>query len=210
MDFNDILHMNKKRGRLPSSLQRCTLFRNRINNYNLIDMGNSIFFYTWKGPLTHGGMRLYEELDHVLCNSIWRNMYLEAHVRVLHRMEFSDHHHVFLTLMDKEFTQVPKSFKFECAWLFENSFEDMLKPAWNIHHLLFRNLDSFKTTALQWKLRNIGSIQRNEIHLLSPFQGIKKAIQNDRDHEGVKKVKKKMKVNLSKIFIPRGTYLVST
>lgn len=85
-------------------------------------------------------------------------MYPEAHVNVLHRLDFSDHHLVLLTLMDKEFRQVPISFKFECAWLVENSFKDMLKSACNNHHSILNNLDSFKTTASQWNLHNIGSI----------------------------------------------------
>lgn len=73
--------------------------------------------------------RIYEKLDRVFCNALWRNLYPEAHVKVLHRMELSDHHLVLLTLMDKDLRQVPKSFKFECAWLVENTFEKMLKSA---------------------------------------------------------------------------------
>lgn len=38
-NFNNILHLNEKKGGLPDSLGRCNLFQNCINNCNLIDMG---------------------------------------------------------------------------------------------------------------------------------------------------------------------------
>ncbi|CAL5206850.1 unnamed protein product [Lathyrus oleraceus] len=192
-NFNDILHLNEKRGGLPTSLHRCTLFQNRINNCKLIDMGNFGFPFTLRGLLTHGGICIYEKLDRVLCNDMWRNMYPEAHANVLHRLDFSDHHHVLLTLMDKEFRQVPKSFKFKCAWLVENSFKDMLKSAWNNHHSILNNLDSFKTTASQWNLHSICSIRKEKLHLLYWLQGIKKAVQ-----EGLRKLEKKIQIFLSK------------
>lgn len=125
-------------------------------------------------------------------------MYPEAHVNVLHRLDFSDHHLVLLTLMDKELRQVPKSFKFECAWLVENSFKDMLKSACNNHHSILNNLDSFKTTASQWNLHNIGSILKEKLHLLCWLQGIQKVVQADRDHEGLRKLEKKIQISLSK------------
>lgn len=89
-------------------------------------MGSFGFPFTWCGPVSHWGMRIYVKLDCVLYNDRWRNMYPEAHVKVLHHLEFSDHHPVLLTLMDKDLSQVPKEFKFECAWLVEPSFEYLL------------------------------------------------------------------------------------
>lgn len=71
----------------------------------------------------------HEKLDRVLCNVIWRNSYPKAHVKVLHRLEFSDHHPLLLTLVDKDLRKVPKSFKFECSWLIEDSFDHLLKTS---------------------------------------------------------------------------------
>ncbi|KAI5418380.1 uncharacterized protein LOC127136722 [Lathyrus oleraceus] len=124
-EFNDFLHLNEKRDGLPTSLRRCTLFQNCTNRCNLLDMGSFGFPLTWRGPVSYRGMRIYEKLDCVICNNRWRNMYLEAHVKVLHCLEFSDHHTVLLTLMDKDLTKVPKAFKIECAWLVEPSIEDL-------------------------------------------------------------------------------------
>ncbi|KAI5404272.1 hypothetical protein KIW84_051430 [Lathyrus oleraceus] len=121
-----------------------------------------------------------------------------AHVKVLHHLEFSDHHLVLLTLMDKDLSQVPKEFKFECAWLVEPSFEYLLNSSWNTHQSLLSNLESFKTTVMQWKLHNIGSIRKEKLQLMHHLEGIQKVIQDGRDHEGLRKLEKQIQTYLSK------------
>lgn len=74
-DFNDILHLNAKIGGLPHTLRRFNLFKTRINKCNLLDMGCFGFSYSWRGPVTHRGMKIYEKLDCILCNDRWRNLY---------------------------------------------------------------------------------------------------------------------------------------
>lgn len=133
-DFNDILHLNEKIGGLAASLRKFTLFQQRTNSCDLMDLVSSGFPYTWRGPLTHDKMRLYEKLDRIFSNASWSILYPEAHVKVLHRIEFSNHHPVLLTLVDKDFCKIPKYFKFECAWLVEDNFEHMLNVAWIINH----------------------------------------------------------------------------
>lgn len=59
-------------------------------------------------------------------------------------MDFSDNHPMLLTLVAKELRKVPKTFKFECAWLIDDTFEDMLKTSWDIRHPLL----------LTWSLSN--------------------------------------------------------
>lgn len=140
-------------------------------------MGSFGFPFSWRGPVTYWRMRIYEKLDLVFCNDTSRDMYSEALVRVLHRLEFFDHHPILLTLMDKDFRQAPKSFKFECARLVKNSFEDMLKATWNNQQSLLLNLESFKITSTQWNLLNIGSIHKEKLQLLRRLHGIQKAVQ---------------------------------
>lgn len=67
--------------------------------------------------MAHGGMRIYEKLDGIFCNAYRRNLYLEAQLKVLYRLDYSNHHYVLITLMDKDLRQIPKSFKFECVSL---------------------------------------------------------------------------------------------
>lgn len=87
VDFDDILHLNEKIGGLPTCIRRCTVFQNRINKCNLIDMGSFGFPFK-RGSLTHRSMDIYEKLDRVFCNDRLRNMYPISCVKVIHRLGF--------------------------------------------------------------------------------------------------------------------------
>ncbi|KAI5391074.1 hypothetical protein KIW84_076078 [Lathyrus oleraceus] len=66
-----------------------------------MDLGSSEYKYTRRGPINHGGCRVYERLDRVLGNDQWRLQFPEAQV------------------------------KFESAWVLENSYQAMLQEAWD-------------------------------------------------------------------------------
>ncbi|GAU35497.1 hypothetical protein TSUD_384520 [Trifolium subterraneum] len=67
-DFNDIMCTEEKRGGVVASRRKCTIFKDRINSCKLIDLGAVGPKYTWRGPLFHGGQRIFERLDRALCN----------------------------------------------------------------------------------------------------------------------------------------------
>lgn len=48
--------------------RKCASFRNRINMCKLIDLGSIDPKFTWRGPIYHGGQRIYEKLDRAMCN----------------------------------------------------------------------------------------------------------------------------------------------
>lgn len=52
--------------------------------------------FTWRGPIYHGGQRIYEKLDRVLCNEEWHMDFSESHEKVLTRVAFSDHHPILI------------------------------------------------------------------------------------------------------------------
>lgn len=46
-DFNDILSQEEKKGGAPINVRKCNLFRERINNCDLMDMGYVGSRFTW-------------------------------------------------------------------------------------------------------------------------------------------------------------------
>lgn len=50
--------------------------------------------------MQQGGIRIYERLDGALRNDEWRVLFPDAQVRVLPRMEFSDHHPIIISLKE--------------------------------------------------------------------------------------------------------------
>jgi hypothetical protein len=79
-DFNDIACAEEKRGGVIASSRKCSIFRDRINTCSLIDIGAMGPKFTWRGPVYHGGQRIFERLDRALCNSQWRIMFLDGYM----------------------------------------------------------------------------------------------------------------------------------
>lgn len=114
-NFNDIREGFEKRGRSSPFDKKCALFQDRLNACKLLDLGSTSHKFTWRGVIGHGGLRVYERLDMALSNDEWRLQYPDAQVRVLTRIDYSDHHHILVSLKDNIIRDMIKVFKFECA-----------------------------------------------------------------------------------------------
>ncbi|MCH97659.1 hypothetical protein A2U01_0018655, partial [Trifolium medium] len=84
-DFNDIKDKSEKKGGAPINHRKCALFKERINQCRLIDLGSIGSRYTWRGPLYNGVDRIYERLDRAMSNDAWRISFPNAIVKVLPR-----------------------------------------------------------------------------------------------------------------------------
>lgn len=52
--------------------RKCYRFRERVNASNLMDPELVRNKYTWKGPMIHGEVKVYERFNITLCNDSWR------------------------------------------------------------------------------------------------------------------------------------------
>ncbi|CAJ2632310.1 uncharacterized protein LOC123889201 [Trifolium pratense] len=151
-DFNDIACMEEKRGGVSASLRRCNKFSERINACNLMDMGAMGPKFTWRGPIYHGGQRIYERLDRALCNEKWRTNFPDGSVKVLTRVAFSDHHPLLISPLDDTYIRAPRQFRFESAWLLDNTYQAMLAESWRRELSVPHNLDNVQRGITNWKL----------------------------------------------------------
>lgn len=115
--LNDILSVSEKRGGVKASTKRCDFFRERVESYKLMDLESSRHRYTWRGPIYQGGVQIYERLDRALCNNIWRIEFLNAYIKVLTRMKFSDHHPILISLKEKDTCERSRRFHFKSVCL---------------------------------------------------------------------------------------------
>lgn len=92
-----------------------------------MDIRYTRYKYTWREPTFNGQIGVYEKLDRVFSNNTWKMQFSEAHVKVLTRLDYLDHHPILVALSDNVYMRVPISLKFECAWVVEDSYEDMIK-----------------------------------------------------------------------------------
>lgn len=86
--------------------------------------------FTWKGPLILGYDRIFKKLDRGLCNIEWRQRFQDAGIKVLLRLECSDHNPLLLFLQEERGSGMERPFRFEAAWMLRDNFVPILKENW--------------------------------------------------------------------------------
>lgn len=139
----------------------------------------------------------------ILYNANWRIKFLEVQVKVkvIVRVNFSDHHHILATLKDKGRRNTIRAFKFECFWVIKETYEDMIKETWNDNINLVNNLLRVKRKASDWNLQTVRSIQIKNNILLRRISGIHKVIQEGRGHTGLSILEKNFQNELTKTLL---------
>ncbi|GAU13502.1 hypothetical protein TSUD_127990 [Trifolium subterraneum] len=198
-DFNDVACAEEKKGGVMASITRCTKFRDRMNAANLIDMGAMGPKFTWRGPLYHGGQRIYERLDRALCNEQWRLNFPDGFVKVLARVEFSDHHPILISPKDSPYIRAPRQFRFEAAWLLDSTYNLMLTASWRSDRSMLNNLESVKQSIQQWKLQTIDQVLMQKKELMARLAGIQVRLQNGSRGGGMGRLEDKLQNELSTI-----------
>ncbi|KAI9111091.1 hypothetical protein K1719_017966 [Acacia pycnantha] len=76
-DFNDIATPDERTGGIGGSALQCSLFSDRLQACNLMDIGAVGSKFTWRGPKLSNGRRLYERLDRVVSNQEFLSAFSE-------------------------------------------------------------------------------------------------------------------------------------
>ncbi|XP_058774367.1 uncharacterized protein LOC131648642 [Vicia villosa] len=139
-DFNDITYVSEKKGGVTPSLSRCKRLRDRMELCRVSDVESRRPIFTWRGPIYRGGQRIYEKLDRALSNDEWRMRFPDSYVKVLMRVDFSDHHPILINLKEDNFDRHEKHFRFENAWLTNDTYGNMLRDVWKEDKDVVQNL----------------------------------------------------------------------
>jgi hypothetical protein len=81
-------------------------------------------------------------------------MFPEAIVKVLPRIDFSDHHLILIMLQGIHHTQRKNKFRFEKAWMYHDTYKDLVKHQWNKNDALPHNISHMEVELNKWK-RNV-------------------------------------------------------
>ncbi|GAU51239.1 hypothetical protein TSUD_129860 [Trifolium subterraneum] len=157
-DFNDIASADEKGGGVTASRRKCNIFKERIDACNLIDMGAMGPKFTWRGPIFHGGQRIFERLDLALCNDQWRLKFPDGFVKVLTRLDYSDHHPILISSLHVPHSVAERQFRFESAWLLEDKYNNMLQQSWIKDGAIISNLHTVMTNIKVWKLQTMDQV----------------------------------------------------
>jgi exonuclease III len=173
-DFNDITSQAEKQGGAPVSLRRCNNFLDNINDCKLIDLGAVGSKFTWRGPLVIGHERIFERLDRAMSNDEWRLMFPEAIVKVLPRIEFSDHHPIIIMLQGIPPLMQRSKFRFEKAWMYHPNYDEFIKQQWNTSSTLPEKVVNMADEFVKWKRDVFGSINKRKADLMARINGIQR------------------------------------
>ncbi|PNX94494.1 ribonuclease H, partial [Trifolium pratense] len=198
-DFNDIMHPSEKKGGVPATQRRCDKFMDRINDCSLLDCGAIGPKYTWCGPIFHGGDRIFERLDRALSNDNWRIGFPNAIVKVLPRVNFSDHHPLLIDLFGSGNFQCLRNFKFESAWLLEESYVAMLESCWDGTSPIYEQLTNLTQAIKEWKNISIEKVNIKKRELLARIGGIQRRAQGGRNNRFLVKLEAELQKELAHI-----------
>jgi len=198
-DFNDIACSAEKRGGVDASFRKCSKFVEIINVCKLIDLGYVGSKFTWRGPIYHGGCRIFERLDRALCNDNWRVEYPEAYVKVLPRLDFSDHHSILICPFGDAHVVAPRQFRFESAWQLEASYRDMLVSCWEGDKPIQDNLQNLQSVIKDWKFKTLDVVLAKKRKLMARIGGIQNRLQNGGSFYRLCELEKNLQLELSEI-----------
>ncbi|PNY12420.1 ribonuclease H [Trifolium pratense] len=198
-DFNDIVCAEEKKGGAAASGRKCKIFKTRIDACSLIDIGAMGPKFTWRGPKYHGGQRIYERLDRALCNGQWRLLFPDGYVKVLTRLEFSDHHPILISPKEVPHPSAPRQFKFESAWLLEEEYDSMLRQCWNSDSTVIENLTNAEREIKAWRFHSIDDVLYKKRELMARIKGTQRRLQTGPYNRGLKRLEQKLQGELSHI-----------
>ena len=114
-DFNKVLMSSETFGGQPMNIRRAMKFQECLNLCGMMDMGFSGARYTWSN-LREVTENIQERLDLSFCNASWRQMYPEASVKHMTRIN-SNNFPILVELESSTSLNLPQPFRFQPGWL---------------------------------------------------------------------------------------------
>ena len=155
-DFNEPLANEDKFGGRPVSINRSLLFKECLDNCNMVDMGFNGLKFTWTNRREISSL-IQERIDRFFMNPSWCLLYPDAKVTHLTRCH-SDHCPVLMETNPCRPMQMNRPFKFQSFWLSDPSFPSVVNQAWRHPRNLREAIDIFATQANMWNKNHFGNI----------------------------------------------------
>ncbi|CAH9084787.1 unnamed protein product [Cuscuta epithymum] len=127
-DFNDMLHLNEKRGRVEHPQWLINGFREVVRECDLVDIPlQGRQFTWWKSLGTEDAIE--ERLDRAMGNNGWLDMFPLCRLTNL-VTSHSDHSPILLETEAQTYIFHRRQFKFENSWLTEQELNQVVERGW--------------------------------------------------------------------------------
>ncbi|MBA0631995.1 hypothetical protein Godav_000815 [Gossypium davidsonii] len=127
-DFNEIAYMLEKRGGLVRQESQMRKFRDMLSDCVISNLRYTRQWFTWEKGHTASN-NIHERLDRAVVNDEWWSLFSNYKVSHLSHF-FSDHCPLLLNSKVESLSTKVHHFRFEAAWLLEDSCETMVKKLW--------------------------------------------------------------------------------
>lgn len=159
-DFNGILLPSEVKGG-HYSLNNASKFAGMMEECGLLDLGATSSSFTWYRK-NEGLHRISKRLERAISDCNWRNMFPEAYVENLNRLQ-SDHRPILLRCCRFTPPKKDKPFHFQVAWLTHKDFPRVVRYAWEKGgHSVMHGLKHVKDDASDFNSRVFGNIFRKK------------------------------------------------
>lgn len=171
-DFNAYLFEEEKQGGGRPNRRSISQFADCVETCGLLDLGFNGPKFTWSNG------RVHERLDRCLIKGVWDSHIPDAKIWHLNQLK-SDHRPVLLKINSS--TSMHQSsysplFRFQAAWLTDDSFSEVVKKAWDDDKDWFEATNRFVGSARVWNKNYFGNIFRKKERILRRLKGIGVAI----------------------------------
>ncbi|XP_075650139.1 uncharacterized protein LOC142620669 [Castanea sativa] len=155
-DFNEVLSSADKCGGNPINMRRAQIFKECLDECNLINLGFQGSKYTWVNKQEIGHF-IQEWLDRAFANQDWVNLYPKASITHLTRVH-SDHCPILLCLDKPPSLRLTRLFRFQPIWMSHPLFTNLLSENWTSDLSLSTNLIKFTEAVKIWNKEVFGNI----------------------------------------------------
>ncbi|XP_061374232.1 uncharacterized protein LOC133316492 [Gastrolobium bilobum] len=174
-DFNEIIAANEKRRGAHADVGRCSAFASMLDDYQLMDLGGSGPFFTWKGPKFSHLDRVYKRLDREVANAHWRTMFDEATIHIGPRV-YSDHNPLYISLCKDNNNWEDRPFHLFPPWLDHSQFLNVLTENWRKDTDVGTNLTELVPALKEWNTNVFGFIPTKKAVILRRLAGIQSSL----------------------------------
>ncbi|XP_028755343.1 uncharacterized protein LOC114714742 [Neltuma alba] len=195
-DFNATLFSNERRSNAIRTTSVDRDFSNWVESLQLLDMGCSGPFYTWRGKGCES------RIDRVLSNSKAKDVYTDAVVKNLPWYK-SDHRPILLQLrpgiLSKNFVHRP--FRFNAPWVLHDDFSRLVKEKWDVNENWELNIEKFTKDLLEWSKTTYGHLGRRKSLLMGRLEGISRSILSSGESSALDQLQRKLWLELEEIIL---------
>lgn len=116
-------------------------------------------------------------MDRTLCNDDWSLDFPEAHVKVLTRVEFFNHHPILIYLNKENNTKKEKWFCFKSVWILRETFHEEIEKSWRNDARMDANLREDREDINSWKINTFEKVLNRKKELMARLLGIHSSMQ---------------------------------